>query len=118
MVEIRSLIVCVETIQYYANLLSIPVFSVTINIIKRECNFFLVKTFYQRPRLKYNILVFLFMVKSMIAIWQRLRIIPVNLFLIAFNLYVCSNLQFMRVCMCTNCGHMHLNTVLLVGNEA
>lgn len=54
----------------------------------------------------------------MIAIWQRLKMIPVNLFLMAFDLYVCSNLQHMCACMCTNCSHMHLNIVLLVGNEA
>lgn len=47
----------------------------------------------------------------MIAIWQRLKMIPVNLFLMAFDLYVCSNLQHMRAWMCTNCGHMHLNIV-------
>ena len=32
----------------------------------------------------------------MIAIWQRLKMIPVNLFLMAFDLYVCSNLQHMH----------------------
>lgn len=58
------------------------------------------------------------MVKSMRTIWQKLRIIPVNLFLIVFDLYVWSELQRMHICVFTNWSHMHLNTVLLVGNEA
>lgn len=85
--------------------------------MKLECNFLLVKTLYHRPSLKYNSF-FQFMVKSIIAIWQRLKIIPVNLFLIVFDLYMSSNRHQVRVRTFTNCSHMHLNTVLLVGNEA
>lgn len=98
--KIQPLIVCADIlIQYYADLFSIPVFSVTINIIRHECDFLLVKTFTQRPSLKYHIILFFqFVIKSMIAIWQRLEMIPVNLFLMAFDLYVCSNLQHM-LCM-------------------
>lgn len=75
--KIQPLIVCADTlIQYYADLFSIPVFSVTINIIRHECNFLLLKTFtYSETESKYYIILFFFNLnsQSMIAIWQEAR---------------------------------------------